>query len=269
MLNAILILILLIFLYLLALQGRRDHPGLADLRGWLYAHRGLYGGSIPENSLKAFQAALDAGYGIELDVHLLKDGTLAILHDSDLKRMTGKEGFLEDLTKEDLDTCYLDGTEETIPTFRQVLDLFDGKAPMIVELKSWKDNCPELCQAACDMLADYKGVYCLESFDPRCVQWLHKNRPQLIRGQLSENFIKRLKGKQPWILRFIATYQLQSFVTRPDFIACRYSDRKNLSNHLCRKFWHIQGVSWTIRTEQELAQAQKEGWIPIFESIRP
>ena len=269
MLTVIILLFLLVILYLLALRGRAGHPGLKDFRDRYFAHRGLYGGDIPENSLAAFAAAKEKGCGIELDVHLLKDGSLAILHDSDLMRMTGKSGVIEDLTAEDLPRYFLNGTRETIPTFQSVLELFDGKAPVIVELKTYRDNHAALCEAACRMLHSYNGPYCLESFDPRVVYWLKKNRPDLIRGQLTENFIKRLKGKQPWILRFLAAYQLQSFVTRPDFIACRYSDRKTLSNFLCRRLWGIQGVSWTIQTEAEWKQALKEGWIPIFEKIRP
>lgn len=263
------LIILLILLYLLALRGRKGHPGLEPLRGWYYAHRGLFGGHIPENSLAAFRAALDAGYGIELDVHLLKDGTLAILHDSDLKRVTGREGVIEDLTADDLADCHLNGTDQTIPTFSQVLELFQGRAPMIVELKPWKGNHAALCQAACRMLEGYSGVYCLESFDPQCVLWLKQNRPHLVRGQLCEDFLHRLKGKKPWLIRFLGTYHLQTFLTRPDFIACRFSDRRNLSNFLIRKLWGIQGVTWTVDREADFRQALQEGWIPIFESIRP
>lgn len=269
MLSAILILILLFVIYLFLLRGRKGHPGLEAFRRRVFAHRGLYGGEIPENSLAAFQAALAYGCGIELDVHLLKDGTLAILHDSALFRMTGKEGFIEDLTLSDLPNFHLNGTDQTIPTFRSVLDLYEGRVPLIVELKTRNNNHAALCEAACRMLETYEGPYCLESFDPRCVYWLKKNRPDLIRGQLSENFILRLKGQQPWILRFLATFQLQTFVTRPDFIACRFSERKNLSNWLCRKLWLMQGVTWTVDREEDLLQAEKEGWIPIFEKIRP
>ena len=99
---AIIILILLVGLYLLALAGRTGHPGLESLRGWKYAHRGLHNESRPENSMSAFKAALDHGYGVELDVHLLKDGTLAVFHDDKLIRVTGQEGRVCDLTAEQL-----------------------------------------------------------------------------------------------------------------------------------------------------------------------
>ena len=79
-------------LYVLSVRGRTGHPGLHKLHGWKYAHRGLHSEGIPENSMAAFRASLAKGYGIELDVHLMADGNLAIIHDSVLKRTAGVEG---------------------------------------------------------------------------------------------------------------------------------------------------------------------------------
>ena len=110
-------------LYILSLAGRTGHKELSQLRGWSYAHRGLHEKGRPENSMAAFRAALEGGYGIELDVHLLSDGNLAIMHDSLLKRTTGCDGRIEDLTTEQLADYRLEGTTETIPTFSQVLEL--------------------------------------------------------------------------------------------------------------------------------------------------
>lgn len=255
-------------LYAFSVRGRTGHPGLADLRGWSYAHRGLHGEGAPENSMTAFRAALENGYGIELDVHLLADGTLAVIHDHSLLRTAGVDVQVESLTAETLGQYSLQGTGEPIPLFSQVLELFAGKAPMIVELKATMDNYAALCEAACDMLAGYEGVYCVESFDPRCVGWLKKHRPQVIRGQLTENSIPA-KGKFPLPLRFALTHQMENFLTTPDFVAYRYCDRKTLGNFLVRKLWGVEGVSWTLRTPEEYAQAVEEGWIPIFEGFRP
>lgn len=262
------VLVILAILYVLSVRGRTGHCGLKDLRGWAYAHRGLHSPGRPENSMAAFKAALDGGYGIELDIHLLRDGNLAVMHDSSLLRTTGQEGMIEELTTEQLSQYRLEGTEETIPIFSQVLALFDGKAPLVVELKSAKNNCAALCEAACKLLDSYRGVYCLESFDPRCVIWLKKHRPDLIRGQLTENFF-RSKGKLPWILKFLMTHQIGNFLSRPDFVAYRFGDRKTLSNFLARKLWKLQGVTWTLKTPQEHETALKEGWIPIFENYTP
>ena len=258
----------LITLYLLLLQGRKNHPGWDGLLGWAYAHRGLHGKGLPENSMAAFRAALEGGYGIELDIHLLKDGNLAVIHDSLLMRTTGAEGRIEDLTTEDLPNYHLEGTEETIPTFREVLDLYAGKAPLIVELKPVDGNHAALTEAACTMLESYDGPYCIESFDPRCVRWLKENRPHIIRGQLSENFLKT-DSTMAWPLRFALTHNLLNFLTCPDFIAYRFDHRNTLSNDYCRKIWKVQCVSWTIKNQTDFDTAVKEGWIPIFEGFRP
>lgn len=264
----VVIVLILVALYLLSLSGRTKHPGLKALQGYSYAHRGLHGDGRPENSMAAFRAAVEHGFGIELDVHLLKDGTLAVMHDSALKRTTGAEGTLEELTKEQLTEYHLEGTEETIPLFSDVLKLCENKVPLIVELKSANNNYAALTEAACALMKEYQGVYCMESFDPRCVLWLKKHRPHIIRGQLAENFLV-VKSPVPWILRFLLTYQLGNFLTRPDFSAYKYADRKNLSNFLVRKLWKIQGVSWTLRTPEEYRTATREGYLPIFENFIP
>ena len=263
------LLVILLFLYFLAVQGRRDHPGLQDLRGWNYAHRGLHDEDKPENSMAAFRSALEKGYGIELDVHLLKDGNLAVFHDYMLERMTGAAGKIEELTTGQLKDYCLEGTQETIPTFQQVLDLYQGKAPLIVELKSDGDNYAQLAHMACNMLEDYSGVYCLESFDPRCIGWLRQNRPHLIRGQLTENFFASKTSTLPWYVKLAMTYQLLNFMVQPDFVAYKYRDRKKLGNFLVRRAWGVQGVAWTLKTPQEHESAVQEGWIPIFEDYEP
>lgn len=263
------LLLFLILLYLLATRCRRSHAGLKDLQGWAYAHRGLHGNGLPENSMAAFQAALDSGYGIELDIHLLKDGNLAVMHDSLLNRTTGQAGCIEDLTTEDLKNYHLEGTGETIPEFMDVLTLFHGKAPLIVELKTANGNHAALTEAACKMLETYPGVFCMESFDPQCLIWLRRNRPDIIRGQLSENFIKS-RNDLPDLLKFLLTHNLLNFLTVPDFIAYNYAHRKDTpSNCLCLQLWKAQGVSWTLRSQEQYDTAVKEGWLPIFEGFRP
>ena len=259
----------LVIVALLACRCRRDHPGLKDLRGWAYAHRGLHGDGVPENSMAAFKAALDAGYGVELDLHLLKDGNLAVIHDSLLNRTTGCAGQVEDLTTEDLKNYHLEGTDETIPEFMDVLTLFLGKAPMIVELKPADGNHAALAEAACKMMETYPGVFCMESFDPRCLRWLKRNRPDIIRGQLAENFFKS-RNDMPDTLRFVLTHNLANFGTTPDFVAYSFQHRKDtVTNWICRNLWKAQGVAWTIRSQADYDTALAEGWIPIFEGFHP
>lgn len=259
---------LLCVLYVLSVRGRTGHPGLSALKGWSYAHRGLHGKGVPENSMEAFQLALENGYGIELDIHLLADGNLAVIHDSALKRTTGADGKIEDLTTEQLKDYHLEGTNQTIPTFRQVLELYAGKAPMIIELKPASGNHNKLAETACKMLEGYEGAYCIESFDPRCLMWLKKNRPDVIRGQLTENYFAT-KNQLPPVLKFALANQIENFLTMPDFVAYRFADRKTFSNTLVRKLWGVQGVTWTLRSQAEYDEAVGEGWLPIFEYFKP
>lgn len=269
MLIALLIVLALLLLYLLALKGRRRHPLLRKLRRWKYAHRGLHGNNAPENSIAAFRLALEHGYGVELDVHLMADGELAVIHDSSLMRTAGADVRVEDLTAGQLTNYRLEGTDETIPTFRQVLDLVDGKVPLIVELKSVDNNYAVLTQTACQLLEGYKGLYCIESFDPRCIRCLKINRPKIVRGQLAHNSLREKEGNVPLLLRFCMTNLLSNFWNRPDFIAYRFADRMGLSVRLCRKLWKVQGVSWTLRSQVEFDTAVNENWIPIFEGFLP
>ena len=269
MIELLWIVLILLILYLLSLRGRSGYPGVEKLRGWNYAHRGLHSKGVPENSLAAFRAAVEHGYGAEFDVHLLRDGGLAVIHDSSLKRTTGHDRKIEELTTAELCNYRLEGTEETIPTFRQVLEVFGGKTPLIIELKPEGGNHEALCMAACAAMAGYEGVWCMESFDPRVIYWLRKNRPEIIRGQLSENYLKNPKSKLPLPLKFALAFHLENFLCRPDFIAYDFGTRKVLSNPICRKLWGLETVTWTLRTPEDHETALKEGWIPIFENYIP
>lgn len=266
---ALIILITPIILFVLSTAGRRGQRKFSELKKWNYAHRGLYGDGVPENSMRAFRYAKEAGFGVELDIHLMKDGNLAVIHDASLKRVAGADVFIEDLTAEDLSQYYLEGSFETIPLFSDVLKLYNGEAPLIVELKCERNNYKQLCDTACRMLDRYPGPYCLESFDPRCVFWLRRNCPDLLRGQLAENYFSSTTCKLPWILKVLLTYNILNFLTLPDFVAYRYKDRKNISNWLCRKLWRMQGVTWTVVSQGELDSARTEDWVPIFENFVP
>lgn len=255
-------------IYALSTQGRTGHPGLAKLKGWKYAHRGLHDEVLPENSMAAFRAALEHGYGIELDIHLMKDGQLAVIHDTSLKRTAGSDVKITDLTVADLENYRLNGTEEKIPLFSQVLELFAGKAPMIIELKS-DNNTPELVAAAVKAMEGYEGPWCMESFDPRVIHELKKKHPEIIRGQLVMDYFKEKDSPLPGILKWLLTSQAENFLNMPDFVAVRFSDRKGLGSFLARKFWGLQGVSWTLKTREDYDKAVAEGWLPIFEGFEP
>ena len=256
----------------LLLKPRRNHPAWGGLDGVRYAHRGLHDAAqgIPENSMAAFRRAVAYGCGAELDVHLMADGELAVVHDSGLKRMCGVPVEIEDLTAADLPHYPLLGTQETIPLLRDVLDLFEGKTPLLLELEVERDNANALTDAVMAMLKDWRGTYCVESFHPLVLLRLKEKYPEVIRGQLSENFLKaRDVGTLSVPGRFILTNLLTTAATSPDFIAYKWQDRRNPSLRLMRALYGVREAGWTIQDRQTLEALEQDGVIPIFEGFLP
>lgn len=267
----LIVLIVLFLLWVLALRCRKGHPAWETLRKFRYAHRGLHDSKngIPENSMAAFRLAAEHGYGIELDVHLTKDGRLAVIHDNSLLRTAGVDVKASELTSEELGQYRLEGTEEKIPFLEEVLPLFEGKAPIIVELKV-EGNSAALAKAACELLDQYKVDYCIESFHPQAILWLKKNRPEICRGQLSQNFFQSEEGTGLGkAADFAMTQLLTSFLTVPDFIAYNHKHRNNISLGMAKAFWQVQEVSWTIRTPEDMNACESDGSLSIFEHFKP
>ena len=262
--------LLFLLIWTALIRCRRGHPAWAVLGRFRYAHRGLHDRArgIPENSLSAFRRAADQGYGAELDVHLTRDGRLAVIHDDSLLRTAGADVRASQLTAAQLDAYRLEGTDEKIPFLEQVLPLFEGKAPLIVELKVDDHNAAALAQAACALLDQFQTDYCIESFHPLAVRWLKQHRPDVCRGQLSENFLETHTGLGFWA-DFAMTHLLTGFLTAPDFIAYHHLHRRRLSLALARRAWGAREVSWTIRSPQDLAQCEGEDCLSIFEGFTP
>ena len=236
------------------------------LKKYIYNHRGFHDKPlIPENSMAAFRRTKEKGWGSEMDIHLMKDGSLGITHDSNLKRVTGEDVHIEDLTKEELEKYRLEGTDEKVPLFEELLEL---RIPLIVELKVYKGNYNELAAAAWERLKDYDAPYCIESFDPRAVYWFTKHHPEVIRGQLSQDFFKDGEVELSGLMKGLATNLFFNFLTKPDFVAYKFSDRDNAAlQRYLRKGG--QEVSWTIRTREDFDKAVSYGSIPIFERFDP
>ena len=265
------VIVVVFLLYLLALRCEKRRGEWDYFRKWRYAHRGYHDKPrIPENSLPAFRRAVQCGFGAELDVHLMKDGHLAVIHDASLLRTAGADVLVEDLTAEELKQYRLEGTEHHIPLLEEVLPIFAGKAPLIVELKAERGNAAALAEAACALLDKYHVTYCMESFDPRCLMWLWENRPDVVRGQLSENFARHGDGENlPGVVRWVLSNLLLNCRTRPDFIAYRFEDRKCLSLRLCRGIYRAREFSWTIRSKEDMETAEQDGALVIFEQFNP
>ena len=268
----VIILLLLAEIFALLTICRRGHSYWELLRKYRYAHRGYHGKDLaPENSLPAYREAIRRGFGVELDVHLMKDGRLAVIHDASLLRTAGADVLVEDLTAQELKQYRLEGTNEEIPLLEEVLPLFEESGlPLVVELKAERGDHDALAAATCAMLDRFKVLYCIESFDPRCIRWLKKNRPEIVRGQLSENFLRHGDGgAMPKALLWALGNLLTNVATQPDFIAYRFSDRENLCLRLCHKVYHVQEVNWTITTKEEMRAAESAGNLVIFQDFDP
>lgn len=251
-----------LFLFLL-MPERTDKKRFAAFWGVNHAHRGLHtpDGSIPENSLAAFDAAKRAGYGIELDVQLSSDGQVVVFHDDELERVCGVPGRVDSYTYDELRSLRLDGTDQHIPLFSEVLELVDGAVPLIVELKMGPQN-DRLCREVHEILAAYTGSYCVESFDPRIVRWFKKNAPQVLRGQLSappEVLESGLSG-------CIVAWGLSHFLGRPHFIAYQTA-KMPWPILIARKF--AFRVVWTLTPKYDIESWQRKSDAAIFEHYTP
>ena len=271
-LGIVIALAVLFLLWLWAMKPRRGARQLVLLRQYRYAHRGLHNieRGVPENSLLAFRYAIAGGFGAELDVHLTRDKRLVVAHDSYLDRLCGVHVRIEEQTLGELQKLTLQGTKEKIPLLEEVLPLFEGRAPLIIELKVENGNYRGLCEQTCKLLGSYRGDFCIESFDPRVLRWLKKNEPFILRGQLAENYTKPGKAPGfPFPARLAMTMLLPNFLTRPDFIAFRYEDRDLLPVRLCCGLLKGQEACWTIRHQSELERAERDGALVIFEGFLP
>ncbi len=256
-------------LYLLMIMPRIwGKPDMKPFKEWLYAHRGLHDNETdaPENSLRAFQKATEAGYGIELDIQLTKDKVPVVFHDFTLKRICGAEEKVCDFTCEELQRFRLCGTDQTIPRFEKVLELVGGRVPLIVELKA-EGKDVSVCQAADSLLKDYQGMYCIESFNPLCVLWYRRNRKEIVRGQLSESFLREKKRRS--FLYFVLQNLLLNWLGKPDFVAYNHMHYRALSRRLCRGLYRNTAAAWTIRSAKQLEEARKHFDIYIFEGFLP
>ena len=278
---------------------RRGHKDWAFLRQYRFAHRGLHRQPVsaadypadpavpdvpprwaedvaaaaepvlPENSLAAFRRAAEAGFGAELDVHLTRDGRLAVVHDSELARVTGRTGSVEKLTWRELGDYRLLGTDEKIPCLEEVLPLFEASGtPLVVEIKTCGANFAEVTSAAVACLDGFHARCCIESFDPRVLLWLRRNRPEIVRGQLSMDFMREPNGLR-LSQRILVTNLLIDFRTRPDFIAYEFGARRRLAVRLCCGLLGGQEFNWTLRSMTDLAQAERGGRLGIFERFVP
>ncbi len=267
----IIVCVVLILLYLWFTAPKIGTRNSDDgFKGTLYAHRGLHDNATdhPENSLAAFKLAVDAGFGIELDVQVSKDGIPVVFHDEKLERMTGKPGVIADYTLDELQHFKLGSSDETIPRFSDVLALVNGQVPLIVELKTEAAKLGVAPKAA-ELLDQYTGLYCMESFNPLLVLWFKKNRPTVVRGQLAEAFMKDESSAYHTPLYWLLQNLLFNGITKPDFVAYNHLHESVLARRLCHGLFNNKAAAWTIKSQEQLEAAEGHFDVFIFDSFVP
>lgn len=252
-------------LYLILIFPGRAN-GIEKFKKVKFAHRGLHGEGRAENSLSAFRAAVEAGFGIELDVRLSKDGKLVVFHDDTLDRVVGISAKVEEYTAEELSRMSLSGTEDGVPSFSEVLALVDGRVPLLVEIKEYPGS-SAVSEATAQMLAEYKGDYLIESFNPLSLATVAKRLPRIARGILSHRYYAYEPYRKP--LYFLLQCLLLNRVCRPAFVAYDHRHARALSLRLARLLGAVT-FAWTVRSEEEEKNAYKNGFDSvIFENYMP
>ena len=266
---AVLILLATVGAWLWAIAPSGKKADFREFQKYDYAHRGLHNieNKVPENSCTAFSLAVLGGFGMELDLQLTKDKQIVVHHDNSIKRSCGVDKIISSMTLEELRGYKLFGTEEKVPLFSEVLEVVGGKTPLIIELKGYNDP-NELCALTMEQLKAYKGLYCVESFDPRIVRWFKDHHPELVRGQLMD----RMKAGDEGLSAsgaFFARNLMTNWYNRPHFEAYNFKYRNILSLAVVRRLFGMQEVSWTLRTEQDYKKAKALGNLCIFEKFLP
>lgn len=226
------------------------------------AHRGLFDrDEIPENSMIAFEKAIEKGYAIEMDVNMTQDGYIVVFHDTSLKRMTGIKNDITTMTLSEVKKLKLLGTENKIPTFEDVLLKVSGKVPLLIEVKT-NNRYKELMEKLVNILKKYSGNYSIQSFDPRIVYWLKKNAPQIARGQISSKNIREVKGR---ILKVLLGKMVFNVITKPNFISYQYlSINKKFYNKQKRKQRDV--IAWTLKSKEDYEKIKDLCDMVVFEN---
>lgn len=253
-------------LYLFLIYPCKKRPDDSALLSWFYAHRGLHDGNkqVIENSMEAFRLAVEKGYGMELDVQCTKDGRLIVHHDGNLKRICGVEKKICEVTYGELCEIPLpDGSR--IPLLTEVLDMVDGKTPLIVEVKR-EGGAAKNAAATWEILKNYQGAYCVESFDPLAMLYFRKHAPHILRGQLADG--AKWDKSSSLAAHLLLKYLLVNVISRPHFVAYSVPEDRNLSMYVMKHLFRPRLACWTVRSQQVLDDAKAYHY-PIFELFTP
>jgi glycerophosphoryl diester phosphodiesterase len=233
-----------------------------------YAHRGLWrAGGAPENSLAAFEAAIRAQIGVELDVRLSADGEAVVFHDSALERMTRARGATSSRTAAELSRLQLLGSQETIPTLEQALYVLRD-TPVLIELKVHYGVEGPLERRVAALIGDHPGPAALMSFNPASLAELAHLAPGIPRGQLCEGWRRGRAPLFPWARRAAVRAFLEAPYPRPDFLACEVGALKSFGRPAADAL-RAPLLAWTVRTRAQLERAERHADALIFEQLEP
>jgi glycerophosphoryl diester phosphodiesterase len=224
------------------------------------AHRGLWGNGIIENSLTAYDNAAKNGYPIEIDLYMTKDNRLVCFHDVTLDRMTGEKGYIFDKTLDELNALSLNGTNEKIPTFEQVLSLCENKTPLLIELKDQPNK--NLIPAVIERLKKYKGEFAIQSFNPLYINKVKKHAPEFIRGILATECHAKEKN---FFIRYLLKHMNLNFLIKPDFISYSFTGLPLPK----RKIRNKKIICWTIENQTDYNKIKPYAQNIIFENFIP
>jgi glycerophosphoryl diester phosphodiesterase len=238
-------------------SSRSRQADLQRLAAVPFAHRGLHGGGRIENSRAAFEAAIAAGHGIELDVQASADGDAIVFHDYELERLTGQTGKLAERTSAALQAVKLTGTRETVPTLAEVLLLIGGRVPLLIELKSPNRRVAGLCRSVAAALERYSGAVGVMSFNPQVGGWFSRHSRPTLRGLVvTESDRKGVRGR---FERHLSLWR-----AHPDFLAY---DIRDLPSRFAARVRQRGApiLTWTVRSQHDRAVAAAHADQIIYE----
>jgi glycerophosphoryl diester phosphodiesterase len=244
-------------------------PRARVLPEWLttrpIAHRGLHDVDAPENTLPAFEAAIAAGYPIELDVHVLRDGEVIVFHDEDLQRAADVPRTLLEEDRHSIRAHRLFGSAFGVPTLREVLRLVQGKVPVLIEIKA-RQRVADRERAVFERLVEYPGPVAIQSFNPRTLAWFHEHAAHVPRGQLAGPLHGDGLGR---FERFASQRLLTGAISRPHFVNF---DLRGLPDAWLTLVSRVAGFSvlcWTVRSDADREKAEELGLNYVFDQVRP
>ncbi len=224
-----------------------------------FAHRGLHGGGLIENSRPAFEAAIAAQMGIELDVQLSRDGIAIVFHDEQLGRLTDRQDRLDALSAAEIMTIPYKGTSETIATLAEALAMIAGRAPLLVEVKAPGHDVRALAAAVLGDVRHYEGPVAIMSFNPQVGAWFAAHAPDLLRGLVVTEAGRRWRGT---VARRLALWR-----ARPDFLAYDIRDLPSPFASRQRRLG-MKILTWTCRSDDDFAVAGRYADQIIHERAR-